>query len=560
MKVSRKIKLLLVVMVLLLAALACGPKPTETPLDTSFTQEPVEQGLPQQPSGTPSGILSTAQRQALMHATVQVLMLYNEGGQLQPKFSGSGTILTPDGIILTNCHVAAPDIYAAANGFTDDPVADLGISVVDRADQPPIASYFAKVMAVDGVLDLAVIKIDRMLDGSPVTASNLNLPYVQIGDSDKVELGDPVFVFGFPTIGGETITYTTGSVSGFDSESIGDRAWIKTDAMIAGGNSGGLAADSNGTIIGVPSRGGTSSASKITDCRQIADTNGDGVIDEKDTCVPMGGFINAIRPIKWALPMIQSARQGIAYVSPYGQGQQVVQQQPISPASGWKFRTWAEDADNQNCPINPLQSYPTGATVVHANFQYGNMTTGAPWGYRWYIDGREVFSNQPTWNLGQSGNCFDFSLDNGGDAMPDGNYKLEVYAGPNMALVGSATTQVGGSGQSGSGQSSGGVQLQGQVKDANTGRGIQGILIVLLRPGLDPDQWLEEEETSESDIVAYVESGSDGYYQINILLERGKKYGVIAGSKKLGYPAVTGYISFDANTPAVANLPLQLSK
>ncbi len=79
---------------------------------------------------------------------------------------------------------------------------------------------------------------------------------------------------------------------------------------------------------------------------------------------------------------------------------------------------------------------------------------------------------------------------------------------------------------------------------------MQGILIVLLRPGLDPDQWLGEEETSESDIVAYVESGSDGYYQINTLLERGKKYGVIAGSKKLGYPAVTGYISFDANTPA----------
>jgi len=48
----------------------------------------------------------------------------------------------------------------------------------------------------------------------------------------------------------------------------------------------------------------------IVDCRPLADTNRDGYIDDNDTCVPTGGFINALRPITLAMPMIEAAKAG----------------------------------------------------------------------------------------------------------------------------------------------------------------------------------------------------------------------------------------------------------
>ncbi len=49
---------------------------------------------------------------------------------------------------------------------------------------------------------------------------------------------------------------------------------------------------------------------QFVDCRVLADTNRDGRIDDRDSCVPTGGFINALRPINLALPLIEAARSG----------------------------------------------------------------------------------------------------------------------------------------------------------------------------------------------------------------------------------------------------------
>ena len=62
-----------------------------------------------------------------------------------------------------------------------------------------------------------------------------------LGDSDALHLGDDILILGYPGIGGETITLTRGEVSGFHlcKRGYGNRAFIKTSATIAGGNSGG---------------------------------------------------------------------------------------------------------------------------------------------------------------------------------------------------------------------------------------------------------------------------------------------------------------------------------
>jgi hypothetical protein len=140
----------------------------------------------------------------------------------------------------------------------------------------------------------------------------LGIEPVRIGEAESLQLGDPIIILGYPGIGGETITLTRGEVSGFTfQQGYGNRAFIKTSATIAGGNSGGLAATLQGEIIGVPTQVGSGDiAGAIVDCRPLADTNRDGVIDERDNCVPTGGFINALRPVNLAQPLLEFALAG----------------------------------------------------------------------------------------------------------------------------------------------------------------------------------------------------------------------------------------------------------
>jgi len=71
-----------------------------------------------------------------------------------------------------------------------------------------------------------------------------------------------------------------------------------------------LAVNQNGELIGVPTQLGYGGDDQFVDCRVLADTNRDGYVDDDDTCVPTGGFINALRPVKLALPLIEAAKRG----------------------------------------------------------------------------------------------------------------------------------------------------------------------------------------------------------------------------------------------------------
>ena len=237
-------------------------------------------------------------------SVVQIIALVEMDGQLVEGWSGSGTIISEDGLILTNAHVILSDRYYN--------VVDLVVAITMEQDAPPVKMFFADVIQADARLDLAVIKVRSDLNGAPANFSSLGIEPVPLGNSDSLGLGDEIIIIGYPGIGGQTITLTRGEVSGFTSEEpYGNRAFIKTSATIAGGNSGGLAATSNGEIIGVPTQVGSGDiTAEFADCRRLVDTNRDGFIDELDNCVPTGGFINALRPIRLALPLIEAARSG----------------------------------------------------------------------------------------------------------------------------------------------------------------------------------------------------------------------------------------------------------
>jgi len=143
--------------------------------------------------------------------------------------TGSGFVVDEEGTILTNAHVV--------EGSDDVTVS----FEEDRSDQ-----IDAQVMGRDPDTDLAVLKVDPdEVDG---------IRPIPLGDSSKVQVGDPVIAIGNPF--GFTRTVTTGIVSALQRRidapndfSIGDV--IQTDASINPGNSGGPLLDAQGRAIGI---------------------------------------------------------------------------------------------------------------------------------------------------------------------------------------------------------------------------------------------------------------------------------------------------------------------
>jgi S1-C subfamily serine protease len=276
------------------------------------------------------------------YATVVLISaLYKENGEFKEGWSGSGTFISADGLILTNAHVVLPDKYFKVDA--------LKISTTKSPDEKPEPLYFAKVIQADANLDIAVLKISSDLAGNPVDAASLNFPFVNLGNSDDLLLGDKLTILGYPGIGGDTITLTSGEVAGFTGEAdYGNRAFIKTSATISGGNSGGLAADESGNLVGIPTQLGSGSDVGIVDCRTLADTNRDGVVDQNDSCIPTGGFINSLRPVNLALPLIEAARKGeekiVAEIIPANNpapeaGNVLYQDDFSNSSSGWTIMT-----------------------------------------------------------------------------------------------------------------------------------------------------------------------------------------------------------------------------
>jgi len=134
---------------------------------------------------------------------------------------GSGFIASPDGYVVTNNHVVAG-----------------GGQIIVKLDRG--TEHSAKVVGRDPATDLALLKVE--VSGLPV------LPF---GDSDRLQVGEPVMAIGNPF--GLEQTVTTGIVSAKERFIGAGRYddFIQTDASINPGNSGGPLIDSRGAVIGI---------------------------------------------------------------------------------------------------------------------------------------------------------------------------------------------------------------------------------------------------------------------------------------------------------------------
>lgn len=191
-------------------------------------------------------------RLSILQAVVQIIPFDTDAAELV-GWSGSGTIISPSGYILTNYHVAG-DLATRRNYEWHT----IWVTDPDFTDQPPEFSFWAQYVAGDATHDLALLKIVEWFDEEPVDP-NFVFPHVQVGDSNQLIPGDPITIVGYPGISGSTVTFTAGLMSGWVGENFesGGKQWIKTDGKISHGNSGGGAFDENGYLIGVPTAGRT---------------------------------------------------------------------------------------------------------------------------------------------------------------------------------------------------------------------------------------------------------------------------------------------------------------
>ncbi len=145
----------------------------------------------------------------------------------QQRGAGSGVIVSADGTILTNAHV------------------------VDGADKITVLlsdnkTFEAKLVGTDKPSDLAVLKIEAQ-----------NMPYLTLGNSDNVRVGDIVLAIGNPLNIGQSVTAGIISAKGrrtglSDGQSFED--FLQTDAPINRGNSGGALVNLNSELIGINSQ------------------------------------------------------------------------------------------------------------------------------------------------------------------------------------------------------------------------------------------------------------------------------------------------------------------
>src|SRR5947209_1160810 len=164
-------------------------------------------------------------RQATVYITSTTVNLDFFYRQVASQSLGSGFVVNEDGFILTNYHVISGS-------------SRIQVTLSDQT------RYTARALDTDRSDDLALIKIDP----------KKRLPFVRLGDSDRLQVGQKVLAIGNPF--GLEGTLTAGVVSSIGralprENNANLQGMIQTDAAINGGNSGGPLLDSSGSVVGI---------------------------------------------------------------------------------------------------------------------------------------------------------------------------------------------------------------------------------------------------------------------------------------------------------------------
>lgn len=144
------------------------------------------------------------------------------------KSYGSAVAIGPRRII-TNAHVILDSDGYLPTGYYE-------VCISQKMEQPPLCRDTARLIAYDIVADLALLEMDSYTFSNPIP----------LDTATKLKLGSEVIIYGYPSIGGDTITRTQWKIAGYSA------GMYKIDGTIDHGDSGGGAFDHSWTLIGIP--------------------------------------------------------------------------------------------------------------------------------------------------------------------------------------------------------------------------------------------------------------------------------------------------------------------
>jgi len=178
--------------------------------------------------------------EALLPLTVEALrddIAQSVGFVLSQQSTGSGVVIS-ENLMLTNAHVVWPDST---------------VSLVF----PNGATFRGRVIALDPFVDLAVVDISRLTRKPPP---------ITIGSISDVEVGDELYVIGYPAPDEFTPepTIDSGEVLGFTDWQFTGVGWFSIGAPAIGGQSGGAVVDEFGRIVGISTFGSSASLTSIS--------------------------------------------------------------------------------------------------------------------------------------------------------------------------------------------------------------------------------------------------------------------------------------------------------
>lgn len=167
---------------------------------------------------------------AIVHVR-PVKEIFRRGERREVSVIGSGFIISPDGYVVTNEHVAGKSNFVRCVLFDKDEVE-------------------AEVVGTDVYTDIAVLKL---------LTDRTDLPYVKLGNSSTLKAGQTVLALGSPHGLARSVSAGIISVTDRNLETLGAKRapynnWIQTDAAINPGNSGGPLVNLRGEVIGINTR------------------------------------------------------------------------------------------------------------------------------------------------------------------------------------------------------------------------------------------------------------------------------------------------------------------
>lgn len=360
----------------------------------------------------------------LARSVVQIQIFENRNGRVQVVRSGTGVVIDrARRLILTSYPLVDPYDRAGNEAYVS-----IAIATNREPGNDPEPEYEAEIVTADIARGVAVLRAVRVFRGGPLSGFEFDLPEAFLATNGLIDAGASLRLFSHPGLGDaegpQAVTVTEATVTGFRGDArISGRVWMKTDARLPSGATGGPAFDDSGNLAGL-------------------------IVEP---VYEAAALVGQVRPIALASEVIADARQAgpqARYLAPLFHGDYIPGTSLEAPGDGvWvsrpAFAANAIDGAGTLDLFDYSDTFSSEQQVLYYEFTVMGLPDGALIEERWKLDGvvQDALSSTYTWARGGFDLVTDRVLFPAPNGIPDGRWTLEVWAGGQLrasadALVG----------------------------------------------------------------------------------------------------------------------------